>query len=291
MQGSHKKSFTPRARYLTEQLTIEQQQPLSLDVTGDVLPAEFARLTGAVRSIRPMTQYGHCLIFFIEADRGEFVMKVARGGYRSQELQAEHAAMELLAGGSVPVPRTLTYAQFGDLSCHLRAYAHGQLLSDVLDSPGCVRSDAIRRMGSLLASIHATELADTCTWEEWVSASLEQAARNVAAGVCDPEEFTNEPPGVLLDRLLSNQPIGPGSVCLLHGDFRPKNLLWESGRIASVIDWQFVDVGDPYYDLGIIHWYMRDEAEWRLFLDAYGVQELDRERFEFCWALQKFLNV
>lgn len=148
-------------------------------------------------------------------------------------------------------------------------------------------------MGETLAAIHRVRPDAAWSWEQWVEASLERAALNLAAGVGDdPEEFPPEhPAGAVMEWLRSHRPASGGSVCLLHGDFRPKNLLWEAGRVTSVIDWAFVDVGDPYYDLSIVHWYMRDEAEWEQFLAAYGLDQFDRERFEFCMALHKLLNV
>ena len=149
-------------------------------------------------------------------------------------------------------------------------------------------------MGRLLASIHGAciDIDETWTWDEWIDGSLDMAARNLAAGVLDPDEFTpDEPRDVALDWLHANRPACGGATCLLHGDYRPKNILWEDGCIAGVIDWQFADIGDPCYDLSVINWYMRDEAEWQRFLDGYGLADLDPERFKYCLVLQKFLNV
>lgn len=48
---------------------------------------------------------------------------------------------------------------------------------------------------------------------------------------------------------------------LLHGDFWPGNILWQTGRLAAIIDWEDAAVGDPLADL----------ANSRLeFLWAYG---------------------
>jgi aminoglycoside phosphotransferase (APT) family kinase protein len=38
------------------------------------------------------------------------------------------------------------------------------------------------------------------------------------------------------------------SAALLHGDFWPGNVLWKDGRIAAVIDWEDVALGDPLAD-------------------------------------------
>jgi aminoglycoside phosphotransferase (APT) family kinase protein len=36
---------------------------------------------------------------------------------------------------------------------------------------------------------------------------------------------------------------------LLHGDFRPGNVLWRHGRIAGVLDWENATRGEPLADL------------------------------------------
>lgn len=36
---------------------------------------------------------------------------------------------------------------------------------------------------------------------------------------------------------------------LLHGDFWPGNMLWQDGRLTSIIDWEDAAVGDPLADL------------------------------------------
>jgi aminoglycoside phosphotransferase (APT) family kinase protein len=36
---------------------------------------------------------------------------------------------------------------------------------------------------------------------------------------------------------------------VLHGDFRPGNILWRSGRIVGVLDWENATLGDPLADL------------------------------------------
>jgi aminoglycoside phosphotransferase (APT) family kinase protein len=40
-----------------------------------------------------------------------------------------------------------------------------------------------------------------------------------------------------------------GSPVLLHGDYWPKNVLWQDGRIAAIIDWEDAAVGDPLSDV------------------------------------------
>jgi aminoglycoside phosphotransferase (APT) family kinase protein/RimJ/RimL family protein N-acetyltransferase len=283
-----------RARYLTEPLPAEDLRPVGSDeALAGGLPAAITALTGANRQVR-LPEQGVCnLLLLLEAEPGTFALKVARAGYRSQELQAEHAAMLLLHESDVPVPHSLAFTRAGQLSFQLRAYSPGRPLSAMLAEDECLRPQAIGQMGQTLAAIHSVRPSAGWSREQWLDASLERAALNLATGAClDPEEFTSEePPEAVLAWLRANRPAGAGEVCLLHGDYRPKNLLWADGRVCGVIDWAFVDVGDPYYDLSVMQWYMRDETEWQTFLSGYGLVEVDAERLRYYGALQKFLNV
>ncbi len=280
----------PRTEYLTAPLWREGQRPPEFDtaVLDQVLP-EVGSVTGAIERVS-LPEQGVCnLLLRLEAEHGVFALKMARGPYRSQELWAEHVAMQALADSSVPVPPSLLYRRRGDLAFQLRRYDSGTPLTALMGT--AERAQAITELGRTLAAIHAVSVPPNQLWSEWVTRSLELAARNLAAGVIDPEDFSpDRPPAAALQWLQENRP-DSGTVCLLHGDYRPKNLLWRNGQVSAVIDWAFVDVGDPYYDLSIIRWYLQDDAEWQQFLAAYGLQQFDRKRFAFNMQLHTFLNV
>lgn len=45
-------------------------------------------------------------------------------------------------------------------------------------------------------------------------------------------------------------PPTPGSLVLVHGDYRIGNYMFEHGRLVGVIDWEMAHLGDPLEDLG-----------------------------------------
>ncbi|MGR3322497.1 MAG: phosphotransferase family protein [Sagittula sp.] len=45
------------------------------------------------------------------------------------------------------------------------------------------------------------------------------------------------------------------SGAIVHGDYRPANIMVEDGRVSAVLDWEFAHEGDPMEDLG---WYLAD---------------------------------
>ena len=79
-----------------------------------------------------------------------------------------------------------------------------------------------------------------------------------------------------------------GDNVLLHGDFWPGNLLWESGDIIGVVDWDYAALGDPSYDLAVsclMFRYLYGQQDMEAFKDAYTkYSEIDVDRF-LLWSI------
>jgi aminoglycoside phosphotransferase (APT) family kinase protein len=59
---------------------------------------------------------------------------------------------------------------------------------------------------------------------------------------------------------------------LLHGDFWPGNILWQEGRLAAVVDWEDVELGEPLSDVAISRFdllFIHGEETMRTFTEAY----------------------
>lgn len=50
--------------------------------------------------------------------------------------------------------------------------------------------------------------------------------------------------------LRRNLPPAPATPVVVHGDYRPANLLVEGDGISAILDWEFTHIGDPMEDLG-----------------------------------------
>ena len=62
-----------------------------------------------------------------------------------------------------------------------------------------------------------------------------------------------------------------GEPVLLHGDFWPRNLLWQDGRVVAVLDWEDAACGDPLSDVACAHLelkYLFDDELVDLFLST-----------------------
>ena len=71
-----------------------------------------------------------------------------------------------------------------------------------------------------------------------------------------------------------------GAVAAVHGDAGPYNLLIEGDHLTAVLDWEFLHLGDPAVDLGIVRVYAEEFMQWedfmRLYLAAGGVPVAER---------------
>ena len=77
--------------------------------------------------------------------------------------------------------------------------------------------------------------------------------------------FDGSPPlaiAKVLERLRSTMP-GPGTPRLVHGDFKPDNMLFDPVTVdaTAVLDWDMCTLGDPLMDLGVLlsYWIETDD--------------------------------
>jgi aminoglycoside phosphotransferase (APT) family kinase protein len=61
----------------------------------------------------------------------------------------------------------------------------------------------------------------------------------------------------------------PSTLAIVHGDAGPYNLLIEDDRLSALLDWEFVHVGDPAVDLGIVRVYAEEFMNWDEFMSQY----------------------
>jgi aminoglycoside phosphotransferase (APT) family kinase protein len=56
----------------------------------------------------------------------------------------------------------------------------------------------------------------------------------------------------LIDRLSAIEPHRSGPPTVVHGDPKPGNTMWRSGRLAALLDWEMSYNGEPLDDLGYL---------------------------------------
>jgi aminoglycoside phosphotransferase (APT) family kinase protein len=178
-------------------------------------------------------------------------------------LQAEFDLLALLQGGAVPVAPTW----FSDGSCRwfgrptvvqgrVRGRSDRGMLTpaDPLGLGLAGRRALAEQLIEVLAAVHAVPVDVV---EPALGRRLDHPAR---AGLTHwrTELSAERAAGAGRDSRLDKAfvpleelaPPPPDRQVLLHGDFRPANVLVDAGRISALLDWEFARLGDPLDDLG-----------------------------------------
>ncbi|WP_250292115.1 phosphotransferase family protein [Frankia sp. CiP1_Cm_nod1] len=155
----------------------------------------------------------------------------------------EFAALDGLAERGVRAPKVWAHDPDGHL------FGAPAVLLQRL--PG--RADAVEYLSA------DTELGRARTLD-LARAAAELHAVTPAAGTGEPqlaywrarfEDCRPEPYPALswLYDWLDDNATPPARPALVHGDFRPGNVLYEGGRIVGLLDWEMAHVGDPVEDI------------------------------------------
>jgi aminoglycoside phosphotransferase (APT) family kinase protein len=239
-----------------------------LDITGKILEKE-------------IKEEALCNeVYFVSAEKGKFIIKIAHGKIRQDELDKEFNIISQLKS-KICLPKIYLYEKTEEYSYFIMKYIEGSKPKQFIDK-------VLKQMAESLKNIHQVNLTDSFVDYETI---LKLAEQNMIENRLDLDEFvkdgkTYEPKDVLV-YLKENRP--KAKACLLHGDYRPKNMLIEGDNLY-ILDWGLSFVGDPYYDIAIIKWYFTDE-EFDKFVKYYGIENLDNQRLEYNEWLSAFLNV
>jgi aminoglycoside phosphotransferase (APT) family kinase protein len=137
------------------------------------------------------------------------------------------------------------------------------------------RLELARQMVDYLANLHKLDVATLrlpgVTTEDPAQHELtlqeRQLARYEAADVLELR--------LAAHWLSRHLPRAPARRVLVHGDFRPANMLVNDGLITTVLDWELAHIGDPAEDIG---WYLARNYRSEHFIQgSWGPEEfLDR---------------
>lgn len=114
------------------------------------------------------------------------------------------------------------------------------------------RRDLATRFCDLLAAVHATDwhgvgldvvLADP--GPDAASAELDRWEEILRRDALEAHPELD----LAIDALRASAPVSARTV-LVHADFKPGNILLDSGDISALLDWELAHLGDPLEDLG-----------------------------------------
>jgi aminoglycoside phosphotransferase (APT) family kinase protein len=179
------------------------------------------------------------------------------GSVLNTDRKVEAAVLMALAGTDIRVP-TLRWADLD--GSHLGRptlvmdLAPGICDGFVLnrDRPLDERTELAARIYDQLAAIHGVD------WRRLgIASSLPDPGRAAARSAVDHWEaelrrvqLEPEPElALVLHWLRGTAPVNEVTT-LVHGDFKPGNVLLQGGDVTAVLDWETVHLGDPHEDLG-----------------------------------------
>jgi aminoglycoside phosphotransferase (APT) family kinase protein len=195
------------------------------------------------------------------AGQEDVVVKVAKpdGPLAPYNVAHESAMMTYAQKSGVPAPAVLGYHDEPDgASFIVMRFINGDVpslagLPAWLDQQGSVaRFDIAREMVRTLRLMRATQPVDSIDLRSTYGALVRSAAdklREAAGGIIDLPCAVDFGGTWLVERFTN---ISDGTPCLVHGDFRIGNAVFERGKLVSVLDWERAMIGHPMNDVGYL---------------------------------------
>lgn len=176
----------------------------------------------------------------------------------------EFALLKALESTPIPAPRVRWLDRTGaDLARptligdRYEGVAHRGVLRDrnPLRLTDDQRLGLAARMCDVLAELHSLDVTALGLRDVFESPEPSPAQHELDRWIIELDAAELEPqPGLRLcaDWLREHVPGAPNRVVLVHGDFRPANVLIRDGELSVLLDWELAHLGDPLDDLG---WY------------------------------------
>lgn len=212
----------------------------------------------------------------VVAVAGDVVVKlyqpVSDDGMGSFEI--ETAALRLLGGAGLPVPRLLAAGQLGGAGWPWPYCVMSTLPGRPLGKVAGDRAQVAAALGRFLRTMHELGSAEPGVFaaDGFLAGRLDACVAEHRAAGRVPTRWTDEMPSYL-DRARPIVLDGAGGTVLTHGDLHRGNVFVHPGPVlAGVLDFNDVRLTDAYYDLVVVHLRVLD-ADRRLLealLDAYG---------------------
>lgn len=156
----------------------------------------------------------------------------------------EYRLLGLLQAAGIPAPAPLYLDESGELfgrPCLVVSFIEGSLELDVTSI-----GNSMSRMAERLARLHQHP------WQEGDCTFLPRIAPRLAWLLDGPLAQDDPEATRIRAALRPSSPLLPRNpATLLHGDYWPGNILWQSGEITAVLDWEDAAWGDPLADLAI----------------------------------------
>jgi aminoglycoside phosphotransferase (APT) family kinase protein len=191
----------------------------------------------------------------------------------AHDMGREYRVISALHGTDVPVPEPLAHCEDADVigaPFYLMRFVPGLVLrtqDDAKEITADQAGDISERLVDTLAAIHQVDVAavglDSFGRPDgYLARQLKRWQRQWELSVTRELPSFDQLVARLTERLPAEDAARPAT--LVHGDFRPDNLLIEispRARVNAVVDWEMSTLGDPLADLGLTLTYWADPGD------------------------------
>ena len=224
--------------------------------------------------------------YLIDTSKKKYVLRKKPEGILLKSAHAvdrEYRVQLALQNSQIPVPRM--YAYCDDVSIlgtefYIMEYLEGVCFEDPrLDVvPQYRRYSIFEEMSNILAEIHKVDLlkvglSDYGPGGDYFTRQITRWTKQYRSSETGQIDSMNQ----LILWLEENVPADDGKRCLVHGDFRLDNLLFDpkKSNCVAVLDWELSTIGHPFADLAsvLMQWSMPTGLEGR------GLQDINRKDF------------
>ena len=214
--------------------------------------------------------------YILTTPSGKYVLRAKPPGKLLKSAHAvdrEFRVLKALHAQGLPVPRPIMLCEDESIAgsmFYLMDFVKGENYGDprLPDKSAKARAGIYDAMNAALARIHLVDLKQAGLEDygpsgNYFERQLSRWQRQYYASAT--EEIAD------MDRLIGwlgkNLPPDDGRICLVHGDWRIDNLLFDkdSNELTAILDWELSTLGHPLADLGaqLMQWEMPVGAEGR----------------------------
>ena len=222
--------------------------------------------------------------YLIETSKKKYVLRKKPEGILLKSAHAvdrEYRVQLALQNSSIPVPQMYAYCDDESIlgtEFYIMEHLEGVCFEDPrLDVVAQHRRFSIfEEMSNILAKIHKVDLlkaglTDYGPSGDYFTRQINRWTKQYRSSETDQIKSMDH----LILWLEENTPTDDGKRCLVHGDFRLDNLLFDpkKNNCVAVLDWELSTIGHPFADLAsvLMQWSMPTGLEGR------GLQDVNRK--------------
>lgn len=198
--------------------------------------------------------------YLIEDPSGTYVLRKKPPGKllpSAHAVDREFRVISALASSAVPVPRTRLLCEDDSVigqMFYVMDYVPGRVFAgrEMPDCSAAEVSDMFSSMARVLGALHNVDFEEAGLTDFGKPAAYveRQVARWSSQYTASKVEDC-EPMDLVIEWLMANNPRDE-QASLVHGDYRPGNLIFasQSPEVVAVLDWELSTIGHPLADLG-----------------------------------------